>query len=272
MLTFITGLVIDGYWSVFSTLLGFLPTVVVLLMLISFFENSAFTLGFACTTLAISQCPRCPRTARFLTFIPCGAKIPVLMFLTTAVLGWSVFGVIFLYLFSIFVGLILGGFSVIKCPKLKKITPKNFFKNLIRNTLEFLQRISVGLIIAVTALYTLQYFKLLLPITGIFAPLFAPIGLNSAPVVAALLFGLVAKEMIVGAVLTFGVATLGLTTASALSFLIFVLFYTPCIPALSAIRAKLGVRAMWGTAAFNFAFAYLAAMLVYLVAVAISLC
>jgi len=135
------------------------------------------------------------------------------------------------------------------------------------NTLAFLKRISFGVVIAATSLYTLQYFSLLLAVTRVLEPLFVPIGLGSAAVIACLAFGLVAKEMIIGAVLSFGVAGLGLTTAGAVSFLVFVLLYTPCIPALLAIRAKLGTFQAVKIASLNFAVAYGAAFAVYTFAV-----
>ena len=258
------GLIFDGFVPVFSGLLGFLPTVVILLTIVSFFKSTGWILGFGCTTLAVSAAKKPnSKTLRFLSFIPCSAKLPVLMFLCGVVLGWSVFGVVFLYLLSVFLGLVFGGLWVLERPAFEHLTFVEFISSLARNVLSFLNRISVGLFAAVTALYTLEYFGLLLPVMQVFAPLFAPIGLADARIVATLIFGLVAKEMIVGAIMTFGVAALGLTHASAVSLLIFAALYTPCVPALSAIKKKIGWRGMFKVASFNFAVAYGLAFAVY---------
>jgi len=271
VLDFITSLVIEGYLPVFTTLLEFLPHVVLLLAIVSLFHNSGFILGFGCTTLAIGAGERDKRLIRFLAFIPCSAKLPVLVFICSFILGWTIFGVAFLYLLSIFIGLILGGYKVIHCPRLKTVSVKNFLITVSKNIIEFLKRITVGLVIVVTVLFTLQYFSLLLPITAVLEPLFVPIGLGSAAVIACLVFGLVAKEMIIGTILTFGVAALGLTTASAISFLVFVLLYTPCVPALTAMKSKMGLRFTVQTALLNFAVAYGVAFVVYNVMVILIL-
>ena len=273
MFDFFSGLLHDGLLPVFTTLLSFLPQVVILLTIVALFENSGFILGFGCTTLAVSAIDSQmsqrdkSRLVRFLSFIPCSAKLPVLVFLVSVILGWTVFGVVFLYLVSILIGLVFGGFYVVRCPRLKKITIAELVVIILKKTLEFLKRISFGVLIAATSLYTLQYFSLLLYITGVLEPLFIPIGLGSAAVIACLAFGLVAKEMIVGAVLALGVVNLGLTMASALSFIVFVLLYTPCISALVAIKAKLGIGAALKTAFFNLIIAYGAAFIVYTIAV-----
>ena len=245
----------------------------VLLTIVSLFENSDFTLGFGCTTLAVAAIDgekppqEKKRLARFLSFIPCSAKLPTLIFICTVILGWTAFGVIFLYVFSIFVGLILGGYKIIKKPRLKKLTLKQLAVVIFKNTLEFLKRITGGVFIAATVLYTLNYFDFLLPICAFLEPLFVPIGLGSAAVIACLVFGLVAKEMIIGAILTFGAANLGLTAASSVSFLLFVLFYTGCVSSIVAMRAKLGTGFAIRTAVLSFAVAYAISFIAYTVLV-----
>ena len=275
MLDFITGLFVDGFLPVFLALFHHLPTVVVLLTLISLFENSRLVLGLSCTTMAIGTLDKCDsrfhnhHTTRFLTFVPCTAKFPVILFLL-GIMGVSLLLVIALYLFSVCLGILFGGHHVVKCPRLKKTNLKEFIIGIVKSIFEFLKRISIGLILAVAVLYTLQYFSLLMPLANVFQPFFTPIGLT-APLIIALLFGLIAKEMIIGVLLTFGIAGLGLTMASMSSFLVFVLLYTVCLPALLAIRSKMGTGYAAKTAAFNFAIAYIAALVVYNVAVLFSM-
>ena len=277
MFDFLRGLVVDGFLPVFIALAEFMPTVVILLVVVSLFENSGFILGFGCTTLAVGAMNKNADTAykrrmvRFLTFIPCSAKLPVLMFICGMILGWSAFGVVFLYLLSLALGLLFGGYYVVKVPKFRKVSFKALIIAIFKNILEFLNRISVGLLLAVAVLYTLQYFGFLVPVASVFTPLFVPIGLGSAAIISCLAFGLIAKEMIIGAILSFGVANLGLTTASAVSFIVFVLLYTSCLPSLTAIKHKLSLKDAFMAAFFNFAVAYAAAFVVYNVAVILAM-
>ena len=265
----------DGWLPVFSTLLSFLPTVVLLLTVVSLFEHGGFTLAFGCTTLAVANMERTDPAreralARFMTFVPCTAKLPVLMFLCGVILSWTAWGVAFLYIFAVFVAMIFGG-GAVQIPKFRPISISNLTKSIAINVLQFLKRISAGLVLAVTALYTLQYFGLLVPIAAIVAPMFAPIGLDTPAIVIALLFGLVAKEMIIGVILSFGVGAIALTTPCALSFAVFVLLYTPCLPALTALRARFGFAFAARTAVFNFTFAYAVAFVAYMTAVLLTI-
>ncbi len=93
-------------------------------------------------------------------------------------------------------------------------------------------------------------------IGSLLAPLFVPCGFGNWESAVALLFGLGAKEIVVG---TFG-AVFGaeqealvqsirnhFTPASGLSFAVFTLFYMPCLPAIIALRREVG----WRWAAFS---------------------
>ena len=88
------------------------------------------------------------------------------------------------------------------------------------------------------------------------APLFRPLGFGSWQAAVSLLAGIVAKEAVVSsmaALYAYGNAA-GLTAAlqqaftpaSALSFLVFVLLYMPCVAAFATILAGTGRMARWG--------------------------
>lgn len=269
MAEFFTGLVFDGIWPALYALFIYMPQIATMLAVVSLLDNSGFTLGLGCTTLAVSSLdPKLPtselkRNVRFTTFIPCSTKFPVLLFLCSVLLGWTVFSVFFLYVLSIALGLFFGGFAILQMPRFRKITFKSYCTLVIKNIWEFARRVTVGIVIASSVLYILEHFKILLPMTRILEPLFIPIGLGSASLIACLIFGLVSKEMIIGAVLTFGVMNLGLTFASSISFVLFVLLYTPCIPALHAMRAKIGMKHTLKAASFNFVVAYIVSFVAY---------
>ena len=109
------------------------------------------------------------------------------------------------------------------------------------------------------------------------APLFAPLGFGFWQAGVALLAGLVAKEAVVstlavlfhtGGGLALGVA-LGqcFTPAAALSFMVFVLLYIPCVAAMATMRKELGsIKWMLFSCLWQIAVAYGAAFLCYRVA------
>ncbi len=76
------------------------------------------------------------------------------------------------------------------------------------------------------------------------SPLFAPLGIDWRETIA-LLFGVIAKEIVIGALaVIYGGADLGariaaqVTPLEGLSFMLFVLLYTPCVATVAAIRAE----------------------------------
>ena len=91
--------------------------------------------------------------------------------------------------------------------------------------------------------------SLLALIGRLIAPIFAPLGFGDWKAVTALISGFTAKEAVVSTLavlLETSVANLQnvlggfFTPASAVSFLLFTLLYTPCIAAVAAIRRELG--------------------------------
>lgn len=87
--------------------------------------------------------------------------------------------------------------------------------------------------------------SILAALAGILAPLFAPLGFGHWALVTALLTGFMAKESVVSTLTVLVGAGAGalsglLSPAGALSFLVFVLLYTPCVAAVSAVRRELG--------------------------------
>jgi ferrous iron transport protein B len=116
----------------------------------------------------------------------------------------------------------------------------------------------VTLIIWVLETYDFRFFpadspgsSMLYVIAGKIAPFFAPLGFDSTPTVSALLAGFSAKETIIS---TLTVAISGsdlslndslqmlLTTPAAISFLVFILLYTPCAAAVAVMHRELGIR------------------------------
>ena len=76
------------------------------------------------------------------------------------------------------------------------------------------------------------------------SPLLSPLGFGDWRASSALAAGIGAKEAIVGTltVLTNGDIGAVFTPASAVSFGVFILLYTPCASALSAVASEAGIR------------------------------
>ncbi len=114
------------------------------------------------------------------------------------------------------------------------------------------------------------------------APVFAPLGFGSWQPAVALIFGLVAKEVVVGTFSSlFGVAEEGAGIAAAMHgiftpltayvFMVFVLLYIPCFAALGTIKQETGgwkwPLIMSGTTLIT---AYVVAFIVYMVGLALG--
>jgi ferrous iron transport protein B len=100
-----------------------------------------------------------------------------------------------------------------------------------------------------------------------FAPVFSPAGFGQWQAASSLVFGFLAKEVVVGSMGTmFGVeegilggtltAQLGWTPLVAFAFMVFSLLYVPCVAAIGAVR---GETKSWKWAIFTAAYTTLVA-------------
>ncbi len=118
--------------------------------------------------------------------------------------------------------------------------------------------------------------SILFGIAGYLQYIFAPLNFSVGCVVA-MLFGIVAKEMVLSTILVLNgtdMAGLGATltaggvvcfdTATMFAFLVFVLLYTPCISALGQLKAILPTKKFFAYLMLQFVWTYLVAMLVKL--------
>ncbi|MBT3464078.1 ferrous iron transporter B, partial [archaeon] len=82
------------------------------------------------------------------------------------------------------------------------------------------------------------------------SPIFRPLGFSNWKIAVALIFGFIAKEVIIGTLGTlFKTTNVGglkssmsevFTQPSAISFMVFVLLYVPCLATLSAMKKESG--------------------------------
>lgn len=236
-------------------------------------------IGFGCSVPAIMATrtlasERDRRMTILLTpFMSCSAKIPIYAVFSAAFFPrYGGLVMISLYLTGILVGIlaakVLGRTAfrgnpvpfVMELPNYRFPSLKSVGLLCWEKAKDFLTRAFTVIFIATLVVWFLQTFDLrlnvvadsgqsLLAALGTWvAPLFAPLGFGDWRVSTALITGFIAKESVIstlgiltGATADVAAALDGLfTTATAVSFLVFTLLYTPCVAAISAVKRELG--------------------------------
>ncbi len=234
-------------------------------------------MGFGCTVPAVMgtrilESEKDKRLTIMITpFMSCSAKTPIYsLFIAAFFVGNKPLAMFLIYSFGILIGLlsallfknsILKGPPapfVMELPDYRLPTVRTVWLHVRRRVGDFLQRAGTTVFIATVAVWLLQSFTVGLRMTSdssnsiiavvgrAIAPVFTLCGFGTWKPVVALLTGLVAKESVIStmSVLYPGSLTDALranfTTLSACSYLIFVLLYTPCVAALSAVRREMG--------------------------------
>ena len=174
---------------------------------------------------------------------------------------------------------------VMELPNYRLPGLKNVAQLLWEKARDFLERAFTVIFLATIIIWFLQNFDFQLSLTadpqesilawiasGI-APLFAPLGFGDWRVSTALITGFMAKESVVSTltILYGSAAALGaaLSPAAAAPLLVFCLLYTPCIAAVASVKREMGGR--WATVMVvnQCVVAWLAALIVRFLAVAV---
>ncbi|MBQ7466355.1 MAG: ferrous iron transport protein B, partial [Oscillospiraceae bacterium] len=261
-------------------------------------------IGFGCTVPAVMSTRTLPsdrdrRMTILLTpFMSCTAKLPIYSFFVAAFFprhGWLI--ITGLYLLGIVVGVLVALLYkktlfrgeavpfVMELPNYRLPSARNVGQLLWEKAKDFLQRAFSVILIATIVVWFLQSFdfhfnlvsdphqSILAAVSGLLVPLFRPVGLGDWRIVTSLFSGFMAKESVVSVMeLLFagqGVAA-ALPTPTAASLLVFSLLYTPCVAAVAAIRRELGRRWAVYVVLWQCAIAWVAALAVQLVAMALG--
>ena len=152
---------------------------------------------------------------------------------------------------------------------------------------DFLTRAFTVIFVASVVVWVLQHFtpdlryveqptgSLLAVVGGWVAPLLAPLGFADWRIATSLIVGFLAKETVVSTctVLFGSTAELAsvLTPLTAYGLLVFCLLYTPCVAAIAAVRRELGNGWAWGVVVFQCGIAWMTALVVRLVGMALGL-
>ena len=260
-------------------------------------------IGFGCTVPAVMATRTMPSerdrkmTILLTPFMSCTAKLPIYAFFVNAFFprhgGLIMIG---LYLFGILTGILAALLYrgtlfkgeavpfVMELPNYRLPGAKNVMLLLWEKAKDFLQRAFSVILIATVVIWFLNSFdgrldlvddpenSILAMFAGCFAPLFKPVGLGDWRIVTSLIGGFMAKESVVSTMeilFTEGVTT-ALSSASAASLLIFSLLYTPCVAAIASVKRELGTKWAAALVFWQCAIAWMAALGVYWIGVAMG--
>ena len=254
--------------------------------------------GFGCSVPAIMTARTLESekdrklTALLIPLMSCNARLPV----------YSVFAAVFfpdkiglivasLYFLGILLAFILGIIFkhtifkneeeplLIELPEYKLPSLKNLFNQLYEKTKGFLVKAGTLIFAMSIVLWFLSNFNfngmtdvnnsILSSIGGFIAPIFKPLGFGNWQSSVSLLTGLIAKETVVSSM---GVIFAGdlsamlplhFTTLSALSFLVFVLLYTPCITVVGTMKKEFGTKITLFSVFYQLSLAWIVSFLVF---------
>ncbi|CAI3207778.1 ferrous iron transport protein B [Clostridium neonatale] len=326
------SLIIDGLIGGVGAVLGFVPQIMLLFLFLSILEDCGYMArvafimdrvfkkfglsGKSFIPMLISSGCGVPgimatrtmendrdrkMTIMLTTFIPCGAKLPIIALFAGALFGGASWVAPSVYFLGIVMIIICG--IILKQTKLFKGEPAPFVmelpqyhipsaKNVLLHMWErgraFIVKAGTIIFVACGAIWFLSSFNfrlemvdagesILAAIGNVFAPIFAPLGFGNWQSSVASISGLVAKENIVGTFgVLFGVAEAAeddptllqhvsgmFTIASAYAFIAFNMLNAPCFAAIGAIRREMGSwKWMWITIGFQTGTAYLVALVI----------
>ncbi len=321
--SWVQSLVVDGIVGGVGAVLGFVPQIMVLFLFLAFLEacgymsRIAFVLdrlfrkfglsgksfipllvGTGCSVPGImaSRTIENERDRRMTiittSFIPCGAKLPVIALIASALFGgawWVAPSAYFVGIAAVVIsGLILKKTRmfvgdpapfVMELPDYHMPTLKNLLHSMWERAWSFIKKAGTVILLSTIVIWAGSKFgfvdgkflfdiemELANSLIGYFGQgvrwLFVPLGFGTTEAAAATFMGLLAKEEIVAVlgVLDF----LDMTRLAAYSFLVFNLLCAPCFAAIGAIRREMN-SPKWTIFAIGYqcGFAYAVSLIVY---------
>ncbi|MBR5949612.1 MAG: ferrous iron transporter B [Clostridia bacterium] len=323
----LNSLILDGVIAGVGAVLGFLPQMLVVFLFLAFLESCGYMarvafvmdrifrrfglsgksfipmlIGVGCGVPGVmaSRTIENERDRRMTimttTFIPCGAKIPIIALIASALFGgawWVAPSAYFIGFAAIVVsGIILKKTKmfagdpapfVMELPAYHWPTLSNVLRSMWERGWSFIKKAGTVIFLATIFIWAASRFgwvdgkflfdvdmeleaSILGRIGSAIKWIFAPLGFGSGDegtkASIATIMGLVAKEEVVGVfgVLDFG----GLTQLAGYSFLIFNLLCAPCFAAIGAIRREMNsAKWTWFAIGYQCVFAYVIALIFY---------
>jgi ferrous iron transport protein B len=229
-------------------------------------------LGFGCSVPAVMSARTLSSerdrkmTIMLVPFMSCSAKIPIYALFTAAFFTqYKALIMLSLYVMGIIIGIIAAlilnrtAFRgnpipfVMELPNYRLPSPKSVVLLMWEKAKDFIIKAFTVILFATIVIWFLQSFdvrfnfvedtsqSMLAAIGTFISPIFKPLGFADWRISTALIAGFTAKEAVVstlGILAENGINAL-FTAASAYSFLVFTLLYTPCIAAVTTIRKEL---------------------------------
>lgn len=261
-------------------------------------------LGFGCNIPGIMACRTIENPKDRLTtilinpFMSCGARLPIFVLLAGAFFPANAGLVVFsMYLIGVIVAIIMAlilrktilkgtsGHFVMELPPYRLPTATGVLVHMWERGSLFLRKagtIIFGVVVLVWLLSSLPWGveyasaeSWIGQIGSFIAPVFAPCGFGQWQAGVSLIFGFLAKEVVVGTMgAIFAVeegilgdaiaAQLGWTPLIAFAFMVFCLLYTPCVASIGAIRGETNSWKWTGFAAlYTTVVAWIAATLIF---------
>ncbi|MBC8568726.1 ferrous iron transporter B [Mogibacterium sp. NSJ-24] len=332
----------DGIVGGVGAVVGFLPLVMVMYFLIALLEDCGYMarvsvvmdpifkrvglsgksiipiiIGTGCGIPGImaSRTIRDERerraTAMLTTFIPCGAKIPVIALFAGAFFSGASWvnalmyfvGILLIFLGALLIKGITGykyrkSFFIMELPSYKLPSLKRACFSMLERAKAYIIKAATIILVCNCVVQLMQTFNwkfqvvgedaadtsILASIASPFAVLLVPLGFGAWQLAAAAITGFIAKENVVGTLavvysitrfidtdelaLTGGAnevaVTMGLTTVTALAYLMFNLFTPPCFAAIGAMNSEMkSAKWLWGAIGLQLGTGYTVAFLVY---------
>ena len=319
----LNSLIVDGIVGGVGAVLGFVPQMLVLFILLAFLESCGYMariafvldrifrkfglsgksfipmlIGTGCGVPGImaSRTIENERDRRMTimttTFIPCGAKLPIIALVASALFG----GVWWVAPSAYFIGIAAIVFSGIMLKKTKMFsgepapfvmelpayhwpTVGNILRSMWERAWSFIKKAGTIILLSSIIIWAGSCFgvvdsaftfstemELENSILGIIGNalcwIFSPLGFGNIKATIATIMGLVAKEEVVG---VFGVLDFeGMTKLAAYSFLVFNLLCAPCFAAIGAIKREMNsAKWTWFAIVYQCLFAYAVSLMIY---------
>ncbi len=319
----LNGLLLDGIVGGVGAVLGFVPQMIVLFLFLAFLEACGYMariafvmdrifrkfglsgksfipmlIGTGCGVPGImaSRTIENERDRRMTvmttTFIPCGAKLPIIALIASALFGgawWVAPSAYFVGAAAIVISGILlkktRPFAgdpapfVMELPAYHWPTVSNILRSMWERCWSFIKKAGTIILLSSILIWAGSVFgvvdgsfrfdadmELENSVLGIIGSaicwLFAPLGFGNIKATIATIMGLVAKEEVVG---VFGVLDFeGMGRLAAYSFLVFNLLCAPCFAAIGAIRREMNsAKWTWFAIGYQCVFAYAVSLMIY---------
>ncbi|MCI5739310.1 MAG: ferrous iron transporter B [Ruminococcus sp.] len=319
----LSSLLVDGIIGGVGAVLGFVPQMIVLFILLAFLESCGYMariafvldrifrkfglsgksfipmlIGTGCGVPGImaSRTIENERDRRMTimtaTFIPCGAKLPIIALIASALFGgawWVAPSAYFIGIAAIIVsGIMLKKTKlfagdpapfVMELPAYHWPTVGNVLRSMWERAWSFIKKAGTIILLSSIVIWAGSCFgvvdgtfafstemdlenSILGMLGGALCRIFAPLGFGNVKATVATVMGLVAKEEVVG---VFGVLDFeGMSRLAAYSFLVFNLLCAPCFAAIGAIKREMNsAKWTWFAILYQCVFAYAVSLLIY---------